>query len=245
MNPTLRSTACALCAPLVLLAGLAHAQSATPDPTRGQNPPSTTAPTGSNAAGGSSGGAMPPGPAPAGRQPPMGASAPAAGAMPMGTGASAAAAPAMARDDRNFLRDATEGGMAEVRAGQMALAKGTDPQVKRFAQQMVDDHTKANQELMALASGKGVQLPDEPSLAQKTQARMLEAADGASFDRKYSDAMVEDHRKTVALFQNAAGSARDADVKAFAQKTLPTLQHHLEMAQSLQSTMKSKAVTSR
>jgi putative membrane protein len=143
----------------------------------------------------------------------------------------------LSRADEAFLKQAAQNGHAEVESSKLAVTKAANTQVKGFAQQMVDDHTKANQELAALAASKGVDVPKEPSVAQKAKMKALSAADGANFDKRYADSMgVSAHQDTIKLFQKAATGANDPDVKAFATKTLPTLQHHLQMAQDLKST---------
>jgi putative membrane protein len=139
-----------------------------------------------------------------------------------------------ARADVAFMKQAAENGHAEVESSKLAVQKATNAQVKSFAQQMVDDHTKANNELQSLASSKGVELPTGPSMMQKAKLKLLDASDGAKFDQRYSETMgVAAHRDTIALFQKASTTAKDAEVKAFATKTLPALQHHLEMARKL------------
>jgi putative membrane protein len=143
----------------------------------------------------------------------------------------------LSRADTAFLKQAAQNGHAEVESSKLAVTKAANTQVKGFAQQMVDDHTKANQELAALAASKGVDVPKEPSVAQKAKMKALSAADGANFDKRYADSMgVSAHQDTIKLFQKAATGANDPDVKAFATKTLPTLQHHLQMAQDLKNT---------
>lgn len=143
----------------------------------------------------------------------------------------------LARADVAFLKQAAQNGHAEVESSKLALTKASNTQVKGFAQQMVDDHTKANQELAALASSKGVEVPKEPSVAQKAKMKMLSAADGANFDKRYAETVgVAGHQDTLKLFQKASTGAADPDVKAFATKTLPTLNHHLQMAQELKTT---------
>lgn len=155
--------------------------------------------------------------------------------------AEAGRAPKMARSDANFMKQAAQNGMAEVQSSQLALTKATDPKVKAFAQKMVDDHTKANQELMALASAKGIDVPKEPSVAQKARMKLLDTADGATFDRRYAENMgVEAHEDTLKMFRKAAAGARDADIKAFAAKTVPELEEHLKMAQALHGEMKAQ-----
>lgn len=142
----------------------------------------------------------------------------------------------LARGDTAFLKQAAQNGHAEIEGSKLALSKGTHAQVKAFAQQMVDDHTKASQELAALAAGKGVELPSEPSLAQKAKLKLLAQRDGESFDRHYAESIgVAAHEDTVKLFKKAAEQAKDADLKAFATKTLPTLEQHLQHAKDLKA----------
>jgi len=148
----------------------------------------------------------------------------------------AASAAKLNAADTAFLKQAAEAGLAEVEAGTLAADKGVNTQVKGFAHQMVDDHTKMHADLRALAGSKGVRLPIEPSLGQRTRIRLLSASDGGSFDRKYADAIaVKLHEDALKLFQKAATGASDADVKAFAAKALPALQQHLQTAHELKS----------
>jgi putative membrane protein len=135
--------------------------------------------------------------------------------------------------DRDFVRMVAEANLAETDAGRLALAKSSNDEVKRFAQHMIDDHTKANAELRALADKKGVRLPavtDDDH--QKDAARMAELK-GVDFDRAYAAVMLSDHQKAVALFEQHPGKGKDADVRAYAEKTLPTLRKHLTMAEEL------------
>ena len=164
-----------------------------------------------------------------------GASAP-AGASPAPAAASAAGK--VSRHDHNFLVTAAEDGMAEVELGKLAQQKGSSEQVKSFGGQMVTDHGKANDELKTLAGNKGVTLPTSPGKHQKDIDKLAKKS-GADFDRDYARHMVDSHKKAVSLFQKTAKSGNDADVKAFAGKTLPTLQQHLEHANTLNSAVKS------
>lgn len=164
------------------------------------------------------------------------------GAMGGGQGAAAARKSQLSRADEGFISQAAQNGHAEVEASKMALEKASDPKVKEFAKHMVEDHTKANEELRSLASSKGVELPDGPSLLQKGKSKlMLSTADGEDFDRRYMDSMgITAHEDTIELFEKAVKEAEDAEVKAFAQKTLPKLQEHLKMAQEIQQTLPKK-----
>ena len=147
---------------------------------------------------------------------------------------SASLADTLARGDASFLKKAAQAGHAEVATGKLAQSKAQDAQVKAFGERMVADHGKVGEELSKLAADKGVKLPAEPSGPQKVLMKRLEKSDGADFDRRYARAAgVDAHEDAVKLFRKAADSAKDADVKAFAQKQLPALEEHLKMAQAL------------
>ena len=140
--------------------------------------------------------------------------------------------------DNTFITKAAEGGMAEVELGKLATSHASNDRVKQFGQKMVDDHSKANNELSQIASKKGVTVPT--SLAAKDQATVdkLSKLNGAEFDKAYMDDMVKDHRTDVSEFQKEANSGTDPDVKAFAAKTVPTLQQHLQMAETTYNEVK-------
>lgn len=150
--------------------------------------------------------------------------------------------PAVPRTDANFMKQAAENGHAEVETSKMALTKASSPEVKKFAQQMIDDHTKTNEELMALAKTKGVELPSGPSLVQKGKAKaVLDTAEGEKFDQRYVASMgVDAHEDTLKLFRKAAKDAKDPELKAWAAKTVPALEHHLQMAKALDATVNKK-----
>ena len=151
---------------------------------------------------------------------------------------SASASAKLNGGDRKFLEKAGMDGVAEVEMGRMAASKATNAQVKQFAQRMVTDHSKANDELKQLASNKGVQVP--ASVDKKHQKEMddMSKKDASKFDREYMEHMVKEHKKDVSEFEKQARSAKDADVKAFASKTLPTLKEHLTMAQQVEASVK-------
>jgi len=135
--------------------------------------------------------------------------------------------------DRKFVMEAAIGGKAEVELGQMATQKAQDARVKQFGQQMVQDHSMANQELMQLAQRKGLNVPSDLDAKHKETAARLSKLSGQAFDRAYVTEMLSDHRKDVNEFREQARNAKDPDLKAFAAKTLPTLEHHLSMVQQL------------
>ena len=119
------------------------------------------------------------------------------------------------------------------RRGKLAAEKASAAEVKQFGRRMVDDHGKANGELKSLASQKGVTLPTELDAAHKATQAKLAQLSGAAFDRAYMQDMVKDHDKDVAAFRQASTGAADADLKAWAGKTLPTLQEHQTLAKSI------------
>ena len=109
---------------------------------------------------------------------------------------------------------------------------------------MIDDHTKANDELSQLATSKGLKLPTSPSLTEQAKLKTLEHWSHSGFDHHYADGVgVSAHKDAVKAFTKASSSAKDADVKALSSKTLPTLQHHLEMAQQLSDATKNSSST--
>jgi len=157
-------------------------------------------------------------------------------ALAASVGAHAQSTAKLSSQDKSFLKDAAEGGNAEVEGSKVALEKSSNADVKTFAQQMVDDHGKAGTELKGLADQKGVKVSDTPSITKKTEIKLLSERKGSSFDQHYADSIgVKAHQDTIKLFQKEVDKGTDPDVKAWASKTLPTLQHHLEMAQSLKA----------
>ena len=139
--------------------------------------------------------------------------------------------------DLDFMNQAAMGSMAEVELGRLATNQAASADVKGFAQHMIDDHSKAAGELKQLAQGKNVMLPPEVSPSHKQTMEKLMKLKGAEFDREYVKAMVEDHIKDVTAFGAVSQNATDADVKAFAVKTLPTLQQHLQMIRGIAAKM--------
>jgi len=140
--------------------------------------------------------------------------------------------------DDTFATKAAEGGMAEVELGKLAQQHASNDAVKQFGTRMVDDHTKANDELKMIAAKKSITLPT--ALNSKDQATMdrLSKLNGAAFDKAYMADMVRDHKEDISEFQREADHGSDPDFKAFASKTLPTLQDHLKMAQETDSKVK-------
>ena len=135
-------------------------------------------------------------------------------------------------DPATFMKKAGQGGMTEVEVAKMAASKTQDPQIRAFAQRMVKDHSAANTELASLAKSKGWQVPTSLDAEHKAVVQKLSAKSGADFDAAYSKQMKADHEKTIALFEGATKSS-DAELAAWAKKTLPTLEEHQHMADAL------------
>ena len=150
-----------------------------------------------------------------------------------------AAAKRSTKMDDMFAKKAAEGGMAEVELGKLAADKATNPDVKAFGQRMVDDHTKANDQLKGVASQENVPLPTDMTAKDKAEKESLSKLSGTAFDRAYINHMVLDHKKDVADFQKEASGGQDDAIKNFAAQTLPTLQDHLKQAQDAQSKLRS------
>lgn len=139
----------------------------------------------------------------------------------------------IAPSDKKFVTSAAAGGMAEVELGKLATEKASSEDVKKFGQRMVDDHSKANDQLKQIASQKGISIPTDLDAKSKATKTMLEKLQGEQFDRAYMKDMVKDHQKDVAEFQKASKTSKDPDIKNFASETLPTLQDHLKEAQAV------------
>jgi putative membrane protein len=134
--------------------------------------------------------------------------------------------------DGSFVNDAAVGGMTEVELSRLALQKSSDPQIKKFAQQMVTDHTKAGHELEAAAREEGITPPAQLDATHKDLVDKFRAMSGPSFDQAYKRQMLEDHDQTVSKFQKEATES-GSPLQKFAAATLPTLQSHLKMAEQL------------
>jgi len=143
------------------------------------------------------------------------------------------------RTDRNFITKAAAGGRAEVELGQLAQGKASSDAVKQFGQRMVEDHGAANQELMQLAENKGMQLDDKTPKPDRLLTR-LSKLQGPEFDREYVKAMAKDRKQDVAEFRRMHSGAVDPNLKAWVDKTLPTLEDHLKTIEGIQAQMAKK-----
>lgn len=144
----------------------------------------------------------------------------------------------MSASDKKFVRDAAQGGMAEVELGRLAAEKATSDDVKKFGQRMVDDHSKANDQLKQIASSQGIDVPQDLNSKDKALKTRLSKLNGASFDKVYMESMVKDHKADVADFTKESNSGKDDAIKQFATSTLPTLKDHLREAERIEPMMK-------
>jgi putative membrane protein len=149
-----------------------------------------------------------------------------------GHAAATSAKDALDQEDKTFVREAASGGMAEVELSKIAQ-KSANADVKRFAERMIEDHTKANDQLTSIATGLGVDLPKTLDSEHERLRQKLQTLHGKAFDDQYMRDMVEDHNKAVKLFQQEERSGHNTELKQFAQGTLPTLEEHQKMAVEL------------
>jgi putative membrane protein len=141
-------------------------------------------------------------------------------------------------DDSKFAVAAASDGLAEVELGHLAEQKSADPKVKEFGSMMVTDHSKANDELSALAKSKNITLPPVPGEDEQKVKNDLAGKSGKDFDKAYIDEMVDDHHKDVKLFEDAKSTVKDPDLLTFIDKTLPVLKKHLQHVESIKKQVK-------
>jgi len=140
----------------------------------------------------------------------------------------------LASSDVKWMEKAARAGIAEVEAGKLAVAQGKRDDVRSFGKQMIDDHGKANEELKAIASKKGVTLPDKTDSKHIKATTKLSGLNGEKFDKEYiANPGVSDHKGAQKLFKDGSKNLKDPDLKAFAQKTLPIVEHHLMMVEDM------------
>jgi putative membrane protein len=149
------------------------------------------------------------------------------------------AASPLSRADRNALENLAQASLAEVEAGKLAAQKATHPEVKKFGQQMVDDHTAMLKEGEQLATSKGVKPPTSPSVKSRALLKVLEQKSGDNFDRDFLERMVKDHESALDLAEKTARDARDPDLKAHAEKAAPRIKEHLAEARKLHGSLES------
>jgi len=136
------------------------------------------------------------------------------------------------QDTKDFVMKAASGGMMEVELGKIAQEKAHNKRVKDYADMLVADHTKANDDLKSIASSK-VTMPAAMMPDEQKHVDMMKNKSGADFDKSYINMMIEDHKKDIAEFKKASQNLKDAGVKGFATNALPVLQKHLDSAQAI------------
>ena len=141
--------------------------------------------------------------------------------------------------DKMFVKKAIMGSNSEIAAAKMALQKSNNPQVKDFAQKMVDDHTKLLDDMKAVATQENIKYKDEPSPEGKKMAKKLDGLSGPEFDKAYVNGMVKDHKGDVKDFTAEVNTGKDQPTKDAAQKGLPVVQEHLQMIEGIQKSMSS------
>jgi putative membrane protein len=145
--------------------------------------------------------------------------------------------------DKHFMKKASAAGLAEVNLSNLAVRRASDPAVREFAQRMIDNHMRLNQELLNLANKQ--QLTAARTMDDKHSKLLdkLAKLEGAEFDREYMDAIVKDHEEAVKLFEKESKEGQDETLKSMAGKLLPTLKEHLKIARDIRK--KEKGETSK
>jgi putative membrane protein len=145
---------------------------------------------------------------------------------------------AVDKDDAKFAVDAANGGATEIALSKLAVDKSANSKIKDFANMMVMDHSKAGDELKTVAMKKNITLPDSLSADSKKAVDDMSKKTGSDFDKAYVNKMVDDHKATVNMFEDGSKNLKDADLKGFVDKTLPTIKSHLTAINSIKSSMK-------
>jgi putative membrane protein len=143
--------------------------------------------------------------------------------------------PKFSSADETFMMSAAQAGMVEVELGEAAAKKATQPSIKQFGAMMVSDHSKANQELLAIAAKNGVTLPSKLDATHKSKVDKISKLSGEHFDKAYVSEMVKDHEKIAAEFEKASKTAQNLELKSFAATTLPIIKAHLKHAKAIVS----------
>jgi putative membrane protein len=159
--------------------------------------------------------------------------------------AGSSASGSVSKSDQKMMKDLAQANMAEIEAAKLAQQKSSSEDVKTFAQKMIDDHTKASDQLQQLAQAKNVTLPTDLDSKHKAEIKKLSALSGDKFDKKYmAQGGVSDHRKAHAMLSHIEKSAKDADLKSLASNMMPTINDHWQMAKQMRSGKASTATGS-
>jgi len=139
-------------------------------------------------------------------------------------------------DDKTFVEKAAAGNRHEVKMGETASRKATATEVREFAEKMVKDHTRSLEQLTTAAKAAGVEVPDKASKEHEEEQARFDKMDGKGFDAAYARQMVMDHEKTLKLYEQASKDLESTDLRKYAEKTVPVIREHLEMARKLHKT---------
>jgi putative membrane protein len=161
----------------------------------------------------------------------------------VGSGPSMGPSSKISAGDQRFIKEAAEGGMAEVELGKLAVQKASSEDVKQFGQRMIDDHSRANNNLKQVASALGVNLPQHLSAKDEATKERLSKLSGDQFDKAYVRDMVKDHKADVAAFRTESSTGREGSLKSFATQLLPTLRDHLKNAEKIEPKVLQAKVT--
>jgi len=143
-------------------------------------------------------------------------------------------------EDKTFVKAAAEGGLLEVKLGELAMKNGSSKAVKDYGKMMIADHSKVNKELMSLVKKKQMEVPTTLGPEKQQQYDSLAAVKDNTFDMVYMNMMILSHEQTIGIFQNESSAGTDPDLKKWADSKVPALKHHLEMAESLFQTANKK-----
>lgn len=135
----------------------------------------------------------------------------------------------LSRFDREFLTEAAQMGQAELALVQAGQQKGFSEDTKRVANELTASHKDANQQLSQLAANKGVQIPNQPTASERSRIEDIQKLQGERFDKDFHNQLIKDHRRSISLYEKAAKSASDPDIRSWAQRMVPVLQQHLAM----------------
>lgn len=144
-------------------------------------------------------------------------------------------------DSQKFVKEAASGGMMEVKLGEMASQKASSEEVKAFGERMVEDHSKANNELKQIASANNMTIPETMMDKQQKIVDKLSKLSGEEFDEEYMKTMLKDHKKEISKFEKAAEKADNTELKSWAQKTLDVLEQHHQLAEETQQAVQASA----
>jgi putative membrane protein len=136
------------------------------------------------------------------------------------------------------VKEAASGGTSEVELGELAKLRSTTDTVRTFGDRMIKDHIRANTELREIATQKGASMPAQLSQSDQSSIESLQDLSGTAFDKAYASTMVKDQKNSVKEFMDASEDLKDPDLKAFAQRTAPTLEEHLRMAEEMENSLK-------